>query len=306
MSDEELMNNIEGQNLTNHIIAIVTKKVRNELEEIAIYGRQVHGTSEVPVSCLDQFNGLKYYAEQEGNVVDMNDTGLFADRYAAQSKFTKMYKSLPTKYRDDASFLLPSDVLVDYQQLFDTTTGDATIRSDLRSNILGQPIEKLPLMRVDEPIAVSGYTPTTVASNAAAGATSLVLTSATGLSVGNIIALDFGSDKQLLFKIATISTNTLTFAADFNEEYGATIPYAVASGTTVHKVTLTATDSFLMNPANLVVGIQTYNNVSGLSAITFEIERVSNTGYIRHWKAHIDVNVENPAAIVHGKNFLVR
>lgn len=253
MTDEELMNNIEGENLTNHIIGIVTRKVRNELEEIALYGRLIHGASETPASCLDQFNGLKYYGEQEGNVVDMNDTGLFADRYAARNKFTKMYKSLKTKYREDASWFTPSDLLVDYQELFETSSGDSTIRSDLKSNILGLPINKVPLMKVDEPIAVSGYTPTAVNGATLAGATSIIVDSVTGLAVGNIIALDLGSDKQILLKIATISTLTLTFDAAYNEEYGATIPYAVADNTVVTKVAETSTDSFLMNPANLVV-----------------------------------------------------
>jgi hypothetical protein len=60
-----------------------------------------------------------------------------------------------------------------------------------------------------------------------------------------------------------------------------------------------------MDPRNLVMGIQT-NTESGGPAITFEIERVPNVGYIRHWKARIDFNVENPEAIVTLKNSLVR
>lgn len=302
MTDEELTDNIEGQSITDHIISIVTRKLGNELEETGLYARKRHGASEDPVSALDMFNGLKYYANSEGNVVDGNDTGLFSDRYIARNKFTKMIKTLPTKYRQTAEILLGADLLIDYQELYDSTA-DQTVRTQLKQIVNGRPLTEIPLMKTEEPIATA--TTTTVDGAHTAGATTLSVADASGLSVGDYIAINLGGQAEMVFQIATKSTNDLTLEADYNAEWGATVPYALAGGETVTKVTLDATDSFLMDPRNLVYGIQTATEGNG-PAITFEIERVPNVGYIRHWKARMDVNVENPEAIVTLKNAKVK
>jgi hypothetical protein len=186
MTDEELTDNIEGQTITDHIIGIVTRKLGNELEEVGIYGRTRHSSSEDPLSALDMFNGLKYYANSEGNVVDADDSGLFSDRYIARNKFTKMLKSLATKYRPFTEFLSGADTIIDYQELYDTTA-DQTVRTQLKNQVLGRALNEVPLISNAEPVPTA--TATDVDGAISAGDTTITVTSATGIIVGDYIAI---------------------------------------------------------------------------------------------------------------------
>lgn len=95
--DEEIDDNIEKAGLTNHLLNVITKKIANELEVAAILSIKKANALEL----TDMFDGFRKRVLDDGNVVDANSSVLFsgAQRTIAKAKFTKAYKSLPTKYR---------------------------------------------------------------------------------------------------------------------------------------------------------------------------------------------------------------
>lgn len=280
ITDEELQDNIEGNEFKTSFMKLVAKKVANELEEISMYARPVDEDN--ALSTLDQFTGFKYKLLTDGNVLRASDTGTFPDRLVNKSKFAKMMKVLATKYRQQVQYLTSSDVVIDYGLLFDTVA-DSNVRNELRSSILGKSIIEVPLMRVDEPVLTA--TSTTVATTATANGTlnQVVLTSATGINIGDSIVYDAGLVTEKVYEVIGKATNTLTLDRP--------IEYTMTATHTVHKATLDGTDAILTNPLNFIYGVQT-----GDGAIEFETERVPSLGYKYHFKMRLDFQIENPEA----------
>lgn len=177
ITDEELDDNIEGLSFEDHFVRICAKKVANEIEQASIYGRRKVTDDDDAVSIDDLFNGYKWRLLDGGHQVSALD---FADRYIAKDKLVKLYKSIPTKWRNQLQFIMPSDGIVDYTLLFDLVA-DGGVRSELQKLILGRPTLEVPLMKTDEPVTLA--TPVTTAVNGAhtAGDTTIDVDSITGL-----------------------------------------------------------------------------------------------------------------------------
>jgi len=75
----------------------------------------------------------------------------FSDRKTSKDKFKKALKSLATKYRTSLNYLLPSDIYMDYQDLFNDPKNNKT-SDDNRTSVYGKPIIEVPLMKVDNPV----------------------------------------------------------------------------------------------------------------------------------------------------------
>lgn len=280
VTDEELSDNVEGLSLTTHLMKILAKKIANELEEISIYGRNVGSNAK---TALDMFDGYKFRLLQEGNVLDASNTGVFTTRNITKGKFAKMMKVLATKYRQDVKYFVSSNVAIDYGLLFDTVA-DSNVRNELRTQILGKSMVEVPLMRVEEPVyATAGAT--TVANIGAEGATTLDLTSASALAVGDSFAVAKGTKMEKIYRVTAKTTNTVTLDRP--------LEYEVPATTTVHEVTLDGTDAILTNPLNFIYAIQT-----GGEGVEFESERIPSVGYQYHFKMRLDVAIENPEASV--------
>lgn len=278
--DEELEDNIEGTSFTDHLMRIVSRKVANELEEIAIYARSITN----PKSALDMFTGFKHRILTGGNVVN-SAMSPYTDRKVAKNKFAALMKALKTKYRANTKYFAPSDIVIDYGLLFDTIA-DSNVRNELRSAILGKPLVEIPLMRNDEPVRADQSNDTTAVNGAVVANGTLAdvdVDDASGFQVGDYVTFNYGWLTEKTYRIDAINTNTLTLDRP--------VEYDIADDATANKVTLDGADVILSNPLNFIYAIQT-----GQYSMQFESERVAGVGRVYHFKARIDVSMENPEA----------
>ncbi len=278
--DDELQDNIEGKSVTDHILSIIAKEVANEAEELAIYGIKRPESS--VLSVLDMFNGAKYQIEQNGNIISANSG--FDDRYIAKDKAAKLLKTLATKFRRGTEFLMPEDIAIDYEQLFDTVA-ERAVREELKTRAFKKPLIEVPLMKNDAPVPATTSATTTVngAVTADGEEDTVTMADASGLSGGDYIAFDYGTNKEIIYQIDSISDDDVTLTE--------ALKYDVGNGATVHKVTLDGSDVILTNPKNFNFIIQT-----GDYAMEIERERIASVGRTYHFKARIDVVVSNPSA----------
>lgn len=283
MTDEEIEDNIEGENFKATFMSLIAKKVANELEEISIYSRKVTDVKADQKSTLDQFNGFKFKLLQAGNVVRASDTTLFADRLVAKAKFAKAMKTLQTKYRNNIQYLTPSDVMIDYGLLFDTVA-DSQVRAELKSMILNKPLIEVPLMKVDEPVIKTAWATDVNGAVTANGTTNqITVTDGSWIAVGKDIVINYWLVSEKVYTVTAKSTHVLTLDRP--------IEYNIADEATVHVADLDGADVILGNPKNFIYGIQT-----GDGAIQFETERVAGIGFKYHFKMRMDFQVENPEA----------
>lgn len=282
--DEE-REDVEQDNLDTYLLSLIAKKTANEIEKASLIGRKVAS----PTSIDDMFDGFIYRAMLGGNVVDANDTGVFADRYVAKAKFSKAMKALPTRFRAGAEFFVPSDVMIDYTDLYDTVA-DANVRAQLQGAIMRRPVTEIPLLECNQAVLKTGGNSTTLTAGVAAGQTIVPIASATNLSVGDEIALNFGDADEQIRTVTAINTLNITLDS--------ALTYAVSSGDTFKEVTTDGAVSILTAPKNLIYGIQ--------KDFTFETERIANVGTQYHFKARIDFQIEELTALSLVRNMIIR
>jgi HK97 family phage major capsid protein len=275
--EDDLQDNIEGENFTQTMLRLAARKMGNELELAGIYSRK----RDNPVTVNEMFNGLKFLAKTKGNVVNATDTGLFADRLIKKDKFKKAIKSVKAQYIKNAQFFMSSNAVIDYADLYDTVA-DASVRAALKNSILGRPYNEVSLMKDDEAVLVSGGISTTADGGNAAGST-VEVASGTGITAGKVFAVNYGTATEQIFTVNSISTTTITTVEP--------LLYAIEDGDTIKEVTLDGTDAVLTDPKNFIYGMQTNEDFS------FEIERIAGVGWRYHFKARIDFQIENEEAI---------
>lgn len=284
VTDEE-REDVTQDNLDSYLLSLIARKTANEIEVASIIGRKTANAPDVD----HMFDGFLYRAIQGGHIVDATDTGTFADRYVAKDKFAKAMKALPTRFRGNAEYLVPSDVMIDYGLLFDTVA-DQNVRAELQSQILRRPVIEIPLLECNHPVLKTGGANTTLTAGVAAGQTVIPVAATTNLSVGDVIALNFGDADEQVRTVTAINTLNVTL--------NAALTFAVSSGDTVKEVTSDGAFSILTNPKNLIYGIQ--------KEFTFESERVANVGTWYHFKARLDFQVEEADALAAIRGMKVR
>jgi hypothetical protein len=99
-------------------------------------------------------DGILWRAEQNGVVMDANDSTLFSDRYVDRSKFRKVQKTLNPKFRKDAEWFISPDVMMDYEDLY-TTVADYRVREELQARIAKKPTTECNLLLDDSSVLVS-------------------------------------------------------------------------------------------------------------------------------------------------------
>lgn len=78
-----------------------------------------------------------------GNIVDATNTGFFADAKVSKEKFIRLMKSLNTKFRRDTEIFTHNDIVIDFNQLFDSSFN----RNTFIDNVMGTPLNSCPNFR---------------------------------------------------------------------------------------------------------------------------------------------------------------
>lgn len=287
ITDQEMQDNIEGGKIGDKFMRLLTAKIGNELEKISIYSRK----RENPLKAGHLFNGFKYRGLLGAHQVDAS-LSPFSDRYVEKKKFIQALKSLPTIFRTSARWFISSGTYLDYSDIYDTIP-DSSVRNELRSLIWGKPFTQGNLISESEPVLVSGGASTTTSGSAAAAQKVIPVTSATGVTAGKVFATNYGTEKEQIHTVASVSETNITMVDN--------LLYVVDAASTFKEVTLDGTDALLTDPRNLIYGIQT-----GGEGIQFEIERIYGVGWRYHFKIRVDFQVENTDALVLLKNYKIR
>jgi len=315
--DDDVEDNIEGEAFVDHLMRMIAAGIANDLEEAYYTGvRPVAGTN--PLDLNGVWDGwrhrmLTYSNDVTGaaTILDATDSGDFSNTtgyiveqnanapYDWEFKFAKMLKSMPSKYKKlqgglaNFRFYLNDQLLQDY---IDSLAARNTILGD--NAILGQgpiqygrvPIVSMPLMPTDVPRVTAGVN-TTLASNAAKGATSIVVSAATGATADDYIYI---YKAGLEYKAEVVQIDSVD-GTTLNLKTALKWAHTTAEGETVKEVTLDATDCFLTHKDNLIVGI--------LRDIKMETQReAADEATYFFYSLRSDLLLSNPNAVVFLKN----
>lgn len=272
--DSEIRNNIEGEGLETTMLSIIAKKVANDYEEMGLYGRK--RTS--PVNIRGMIDGILWRAKQNGTVVDATGE---SDRYVDRAKFRKLLKNMDPRFRNALEFFVSTEVMMDYEDLY-TTVADYRVREELQARIAKKVTTECQLLLDNSAVLVSGGASTTIASGSGsvnnAGQNQIEVASASGISVGDELALNYDTVNEQIVTVASISSTTITLTANLD--------YAVVATNTVKEVTTDGADAFASDPMNIVRVQQT-----GRGSMTFEAERIAGVGYRWHYVGNVDLIV---------------
>lgn len=268
--DSEIRNNIEGEGLESTMLGIVAKKVANDYEEMGLYGRK--RTS--PNSVRGMIDGILWRAKQNGTVVDATAE---TDRYVDRAKFRKLLKAMDPRFRKSAEFFVSTEVMMDYEDLY-TTVADYRVREELQARIAKTKTTECDLLLDNSAVLVSGGASTTTSASASAGATVIAVASATGITAGKELAINYDTVNEEVVTVASVSGTDVTLTAPLVD--------GVASGSTVKEVTADGADVIASDPMNIVWIQQT-----GRGSMTFEAERIAGVGYRWHYVGNVDLIV---------------
>ncbi len=279
ISDQELEDNIEGNNFKEHVAAITKRKIANELLEVAFYGRKLDNPS-WENGILNVFNGIVFEFLKNGNVIDWNWATI------ERKTYIKAKKALATKYRADAEFFVDSDLKTDTDELYNDPNkpGNTEI---IKDRIAGLPINEVPLMRSD--LSTPSETiKTTVSATASAGQKVINVNDdlTWSIQVGDEIVVEVDTAQELTYKVAAINTNSITTEED--------LIYDLSAWATINKVVAKTGVVVETNPKNAIIYIQ--------RNIKVEFERLAPDGYNVWYTMRMDQAVENPQAWVVVKN----
>lgn len=263
VNDDELEDNIEGGDLTAHVMQLVAKQVANELEYAALMGQKT-GLVGSPMLIDHQVDGWLYQTVQNGHVIDgatLGDGAAGANtRFYTKAKLSKASKAIPSKYKtqqiDFRHFVSPNyytdftDSLANRATPFgDVAFGSQGYEKNLpegnrsRLGYAGYPLHTVPLIPESRFYdKQSSQYSDVVASGGAAGTNSVVVTTATtGLAVGDAILV--GNPALPMAETAIVTainagTKTVTFTVQnspdgnlFYNHAGDAIKNGTADGT---------------------------------------------------------------------------
>lgn len=142
--DNEKRHNIEGLSIGEHVLNIAAKKAGNSIEKLCLSADTANAGFVGTLSAYKQLDGWIKRITNGGNFLNAENTSLFADAGVSREKFLKLYTSLNPQFRDMAEYFLHDNALVEYDELFTANFN----RNTLMDNILGRPINKVPLMGI--------------------------------------------------------------------------------------------------------------------------------------------------------------
>lgn len=283
--DDELEDNVEGQDWRDHFMQILGRQIGNQLEYAYLMAYSTAG-SPTAVDILQLMNGWWYNCTQNGGHVQDATTYLdpsnnnTAVRTITTSKFGRVIKNIPIKYRTqayDLRFLISPNTYQDFTQLVGnraTPFGDVAYQSagydkaNLPQNFQsilgwgGVPMYSVPLLPENLFVQASSPVNTTLNGAVVAGATTAVLANSTGIAVGAAVKIDTGAKAETVIVTANnTGTNTITFtvpANSFQTSSGNSSGLLYGHSSGVAAVSGTADGSFILAThfQNLIVGIQ--------------------------------------------------
>jgi len=281
--DDELQDNIEGAAFTNHLLQMIWKKSANQLEQVSLYAKPVATITDA-VNLYWMFTWAVTRAENGWVVVDASDTGLFSDRFIERAKFTKLYKSFPTKFRAELDGLyVPNDIQMDYEDLYNTaTTTDKGAEN--RNRYAGVAFTLAPLMRTERPVVDGAWASTTMDDTASAWDTVIPVTATTGLVVWEWISITNADAWMTEYWTITAVSAWVSVTID------TALLYDQASWSAVQEVTFDWADILWTPKKNIIWGV--YKD------ITIERERKAQLRWTLFvMSARMDFQVENVDAL---------
>jgi len=274
--DDEIEDNIEGENFNETLMRLISKKWANQLERVALYSRKADWWDGI----ASLFDGYVKEIKKSWNVVDAT---LENDRFISKEKLSKMYKWIATKYRSGLNkFYMPNDVAIDYESLYETGMNDIS-----KKWAFGVGFENVPLMSIERAVKVSGGAETTLSLDAVKWENTIKVTSTTNLSSGKDITIALDQDKEFTTQITDVNGTTKVVTLAEN------LPFSYlkddTNENTISEVTRDWADVILTENSNLIWGIQ--------RDITIETERSAReraTYFVVTMRC--DFAVENPEA----------
>lgn len=126
INDDSLEDNIEGEAFVDHLMRMIASAGANQLEYAYLMGK----IEDPAVSVNDLFNG--WYERIKADSGNAIDTSGDADRFIERAKFSRLLKTLPSKYkgvnRKNLRFIVASDIEQDYADTMaarESALGDA-------------------------------------------------------------------------------------------------------------------------------------------------------------------------------------
>lgn len=306
ISDDSLEDNIEGDAFVDHLMKMIASQAANELETMCMYGKRLPDADLANATDINQLvNGWFTLAEgsdgsarlDKGHVIDARTSGLFTDSngYITPEKLSRVVKTLPNKYRGNKQnlrFLLPDDLYQDYNDYLgarSVSTADPYLLGVGNLTYSNIPLQSVALMPTDKPVLKIGGANTTI-NGATAGATSITVADATGITDGEYITIAMGTAYEETHVVQGVSGTTVTLSTPLQYNH---------TSTTVKGVTCDGADVLLTDYRNLIFGIQ--------RDIRWETERHArrrSTSFVMTLR--VDTQIENLDTMVLLKNLKVK
>lgn len=206
--DDELDDNLEGNAFKDHLMRMIAKKWRTQLEKVGMYAKKVDS----PKTVDRMFNWfITQLKSRGGAVVDASDTTVFADRYIDRTKVSKLYKSVDAKYRPliDALYM-PNDLMLDYEDKY--LEGNTRVPTDRLGKL---PFTEANVLWISRAIQLIGWFDTTLTASITAGDEVANVTAVTWMAEGDPIAFALDNGEEHVTTILSIDTLELTLADAF-------------------------------------------------------------------------------------------
>lgn len=280
ISDDELDDNIEGKAWETHIKKMVAKKIANELVEVVIYGRKLDNPNSAN-GILNMFDWVKYLCEKFGNVTDAEGIEI------TRKIVVKAKKILKTKYRNEVSVFMDSDIKTDLDELYNDPNWNRGNGETIKTSVSGMPIKEVPLMSAEQPVIDKNVT-TKVQGTVSVGDKTINVNSdlSSHLQSWDTIVVKSWEADQMTYTVNTVSSSQITTVEK--------VIYPLEANDTVYKATLNWADIIVINPKNVIIGTQL--------DITVEFERLAPDWFKVWYKMKMDIAIENPEAAVLVKN----
>lgn len=313
ISDDSLEDNIEGDAFVDHLMQMIAMQAANELDIMAMYGKRLPDSEINNATEINQLvNGWITLAgggdgtlrKDKSHVIDARTSGLFLNAdgsvnttgYIEPSKFSRVFKTLPNKYRGQTGnlrFLTPIDIYQDYNDYLGSrvvSTADAYLLGVGNLTYSNIPVQPVALMPTDRAVLKIGGASTTIVS-ANAGTGTVVVAVGTGIDIGEYYTIDRGTAYEESILVSSITGATISTAEP--------LVYSHITSAPIVEVTLDGADMLLTDYRNLIFGIQ--------RDIRWETERHArrrSTSFVMTLR--VDTQIENLDSMVLLKGLRVK
>lgn len=259
IGDDSLEDNIEGDAFADHLIGMVIKQGKNELETALLIGEKLIAPQAGAWAHINSLaDGWMTKARKNGHVVDAN-VG-FVDRYVSldqgNNKFASAIKHMPGKYRGLNNKLYCSDLIeLDYLEALmqrGTALGDAAVMGQVAAKYARYEVISVPLLPTNEIVTANLAGGDSTLNGDAKARTNVVTVNAIlNFAVADTIIVGQATDHAEVHTIAAIAGNNITLNAALKWDHanGENVKEATA-------VTNDGTSTLFTDPDNLILGIQ--------------------------------------------------